>query len=191
MESLCDSPDENSWCGKAPRGSILALFLFFLGQLLLIRAVGRELGWVGPWSWWSCSAGMQAATCWANLGNRTRAQLALEEAPQMVPELWLHGELILPLASISLGWDSCCHRWGDPSPKLAYRKYCYSSLLFAAWAFSLRGHGRAPIILVESTNIKMLNSQRRRSTSALTPSDCSHFLFIHFIDLIIFSEWQL
>lgn len=63
MESLCDSPDENSWCGKAPRGSILALFLFFLGQLLLIRAVGRELGWVGPWSWWSCSAGMQAATC--------------------------------------------------------------------------------------------------------------------------------
>lgn len=48
MESLCDSPAENSWCGKAPRGSMLTLFLFFLGQLLLIRAVGRELGWVGP-----------------------------------------------------------------------------------------------------------------------------------------------
>lgn len=46
MESLRDSPAENSRCGKAPRGGILALLLFFLGQLLLIRAVQGGLG--GP-----------------------------------------------------------------------------------------------------------------------------------------------
>lgn len=34
----------------------------------------------------------------------------------------------------------------------------------------------------------MLNSQRRKSVPALTLSVCSHFLCIHFRDLIIFSE---
>lgn len=83
MESLCESPAENSWCGKAPRGSILTLLLFFLGQLLLIRAVERTLGWwaLGA-SWWGCSEGMQAATCRANLGNRTRPELPGDEPPQ-------------------------------------------------------------------------------------------------------------
>lgn len=37
-------------CGKAPRGRTFALVLFFLGQLLLITAVERKLGWVDLWS---------------------------------------------------------------------------------------------------------------------------------------------
>lgn len=82
MESLCDSPAENSWCGKAPRGSMLTLFLFFLGQLLLIRAVGRELGWVGLGGSWGLPGRNAAATCCANLGSSTRAQLAPAEPPR-------------------------------------------------------------------------------------------------------------
>lgn len=60
MESSRDSPAENSWCGKAPRGSALTLLLFFLGQLLLIRAAGRELGcWALGESW-----GAAQPECW-------------------------------------------------------------------------------------------------------------------------------
>lgn len=112
---------------------------------------------------------MQAATWRANLGNRTRPELALMShlRCQQQPELRPHGELILPLASISLCWDSCCHHWDVPSTELVHIKYCYSTLLFAAWAFPLSGHGCAATISAEFTNMKMLNSQKKVSIPAL------------------------
>lgn len=75
---VCESPQRGLIC-------LLALFLFFLGQLLLITAVGRELGWVDLWSAWRTHLVGNAGSyvTYANLRNSTIPKLALNELPQM------------------------------------------------------------------------------------------------------------